>query len=116
MATTVDAFPTFGKEQMEATVASATAVTKGFQTIAEAYADYSKRVFQRSTETFEKVISANSVERALEVQQAYAREFYEGYLGEFQKIGELYAATAREAYRPFEAFLPRGNGSGRTAK
>ncbi|WP_137390744.1 phasin family protein [Rhodoligotrophos defluvii] len=110
MTNTVETFQAFGKEQIEASVASATAVTKGLQAIAAECADYSRKTFEQGAQTFEKVISANSIEKAFEIQQAYTRELYEGYLGQVNKLGELYMATAKEAYKPFESRLPLFNG------
>ena len=40
-------FQAFGKEGFEAYVASATAMTKGFQTIAGEMADYSRKSFEK---------------------------------------------------------------------
>lgn len=102
MSETVETIQTFGKENFEASVASATAVTKGMQTIAAECADYSRKAFEHGAQTFEKVAAVSSVEKALEIQQAYAREFCDAYLGQVNKLGELYMATAKEAYRPFE--------------
>ena len=92
-----------GKEGFEAAVASSTAATKGFQAIAQDVADYSKKSFELSTGTFEKVIAARSFERVLEVQQGYAKEAYEGFVAQATKVGELYAAVAKEAFKPYEA-------------
>ncbi len=105
MANTVETFQTFGKDNFEASVASATAVTKGLQNIAAEVADYSRKAFERGAQTFEKVVAADSVEKAFELQQAYTREAYEAYIGQVSKLGDLYMATAKEAYKPFESTL-----------
>jgi hypothetical protein len=100
---TFEDMQSFGKEGFEAAVASATAMNKGLQAIAQEVADYSKKTVELSTGTFEKVSTARSVERVLEVQQGYAKEAYEGFVAQASKIGELYAAAAKEAYKPYEA-------------
>ena len=102
MSDTVEALQSFGKENFEASIASATAVSKGFQTLATEFAGYSRKALEHGVQTFEKAAAVNSVEKALELQQAYAREVYEAYMGQVSKIGEIYMATAKEAYRPFE--------------
>ncbi len=53
----------------------------------------------------ERASAAKSFDKAVEVQQAYAKEAYEAFVGQISKFGELYAATAKEAYKPFEASL-----------
>lgn len=96
-------FQAFGKEGFEAYVASATAMTKGFQTIAGEMADYSRKSFEKSTAVVEKTLAAKSIDKALEVQQDAAKQAGEDYVAELNKLGELYVATAKEAYKPFEA-------------
>jgi phasin family protein len=104
-------FQSFGKDGVDAYVASATALTKGFQTITAEAVDYSRKSFERSSEAFEKVASAKSFDKAIEAQQGFAKESYEAFLGQLNKFGELYLATAKEAYKPFEskfaAFTPK---------
>lgn len=100
---TFDDLQSFGKEGFEAYIASATALTKGFQSIAAESTDFSRKSFEKGAQAFEKVLSANSIEKAFEVQQGYAKEAFEAYVGQINKIGELYLAAAKEAYRPFES-------------
>ncbi len=93
----------FGKDGMEAYVASATAMTKGLQTIAGEMAEFSRKSFETGTAAVEKTISAKSIDKALEVQQGAAKEASEAYMAEMTKLGELYTNVAKEAYKPFEA-------------
>ena len=95
----------FGKDNMEACQASATALTKGFQTLAAETAEYSKRAFEKGAEAVEKIAGSKSPDKVFEVQQAYAQDAFEAFVGQATKIGELYVATAKEAFRPFEAKL-----------
>lgn len=95
----------FGKDGVDAYVASATALTKGFQTIAAENVDYSRKLLEKGSEAFEKAASAKSFDKVIEVQQSYAKDAYEAFLGQVNKLGELYLATAKEAYRPFESKL-----------
>ena len=96
-------FQNLGKDGFEAYVASASALTRGFQTIAQEVAEFSRKSFEKSTEAVEKATAAKSFDKALEVQQGYAKEAYEAFIGQLGKFGELYVATAKEAYKPFEA-------------
>ena len=45
---------------------------KGWQAIAAEMSDYTKRSFEEGTATFEKLLSAKSVEQAIEIQSAEA--------------------------------------------
>ena len=98
-------FQSFGKDGFEAYVASSNALTKGFQAIAQEAADYSRKSFEKGTAAFEKLTAAKSFDKALEAQQAFAKESYESLVAQMTKMNELYIATAKEAYKPFEASL-----------
>ncbi len=92
-----------GKDSLDAYVASATAMTKGFQAIAAETADFSRKSFEKGSQVFEQASQAKSFDKVLEVQQSFAKESYETFLGQMNKIGELYIAAAKDAYRPFES-------------
>lgn len=100
-----DEFQTLGKDGYEAYVASASALTKGFQTIAQEAAEFSRKSFEKGSEAVERASAAKSFDKALEIQQGYAKEAYEAFVGQMSKFGELYVAAAKEAYKPFEASL-----------
>ncbi|MBK8771699.1 MAG: phasin family protein [Rhizobiales bacterium] len=93
----------FGKEGFEAMVASSTAMTKGFQAIAQEVADYSRKSVEMGQGAFEKATAARSFERVLEVQQGFAKEAYESFVAQANKLGEMYSAAAKEAYKPYES-------------
>jgi hypothetical protein len=82
------------KEGMEAMTASTAAMTKGYQAVATEVADFSKKSFEKS---------ASHWENAVAVQQAFAKETFDATVAEFTKLGELYAAAAKSAFKPFEA-------------
>ncbi|PZF75223.1 phasin family protein [Aestuariivirga litoralis] len=98
-------FQSFGKDGFEAYVAASNALTKGFQAIAQEAADYSRKSFEKGTAAFEKLSASKSLDKALEVQQALAKEHYEALVAQVTKMNEMYIATAKEAYKPFEASM-----------
>jgi len=98
-------FQSFGKDGFEAYVAASNALTKGFQAIAQEAADYSRKSFEKGTAAFEKLSASKSLDKALEVQQALAKEHYESLVAQVTKMNEMYIATAKEAYKPFEASM-----------
>lgn len=95
----------FGKDGFEAYVASSTALSKGFQAIAQEAADFSRKSFETGTAAFEKLAGVKSLDKAIEAQQAFAKESYETLVAQMSKMNELYVNTAKEAYKPFEASL-----------
>ena len=78
---------------------------KNWQAIAAEMSDYTKRSFEESTATFEKLLTAKSVEQAIEIQSGYAKRAYDEYMHQMSKIGGLYAELAKEAYKPVEKVL-----------
>lgn len=78
---------------------------KSWQAIAAEWTDYTKRSFEDGTQTFEKLLSAKTVEQAFEIQTGYAKRAYEDYVREMTKIGSLYQDMAKEAVKPMEKLL-----------
>jgi phasin family protein len=98
-------FQSFGKDGFEAYVASSKALTSGFQTIAQETAEYSRKSFEKSSAALEKLTASKSFDKALEAQQTFAKESYESLVAQMTKLNELYIATAKDAFKPFEASL-----------
>ena len=87
----IEDFQKFGQLNVDAAVKMFGEWSKGWQTIAAEMTDYTKRSFEEGTATFEKLLSAKSVEQAMEIQSGYARRAYDGYLHQMSKLGGLYA-------------------------
>jgi hypothetical protein len=90
------------KENMDAAMKSFGAMSKAFQAIAVEFANYSKRSLEDHTAATEKLMSAKSLEKAVEMQTEYVRTAYEGFVAHATKIGGLYADLAKELYKPIE--------------
>ena len=73
--------------------------------MAQEAADFSRKSLEKGTAAFEKLTAAKSIEKAIEAQQAFAKESYESLVAQMTKLNEMYIATAKEAYKPFEASL-----------
>jgi hypothetical protein len=75
---------------------------KSFQTLATGWNDYAKRSFEDGTQTFERLMSAKTVEQAFEIQTGYAKRAYENYVREVTKAGALCQDMAKDAVKPME--------------
>jgi hypothetical protein len=102
-----------GKDNMDATLKSFGAVSKSVQAIAVEMADYSKKSFEQSSAAIEKLFSAKTIEKAIEVQSDFVKSSYEGFVAEATKLGELYADLAKESYKPFESYLTKATSPGK---
>ncbi|HET6928623.1 MAG TPA: phasin family protein [Hyphomicrobiaceae bacterium] len=100
-----DEFQRLGQHNMDAAMKVLGEWNKGWQAIAAEITDYTKRSFEEGTATFEKLLSAKSLEQAIEIQSGFAKRTYDGYMHQLSKIGGMYAELAKEAYKPVEKAL-----------
>ena len=96
-----------GKELTDAAGASTTTFPAGFQAIATAYGDYTKKSFEDTRSFVEKLSSVKSFEKAVEIQTEFAKTAYETFVTESQKIGALYGDLAKQSYKPFGGFIAK---------
>jgi len=95
------------KDNVDNAVKSAGVVSKGFQAIAAEATDYSKRSLEDGSKFVEKLLGAKSLDVVIEVQTEYFKKSYEDAVGQFTKIGELYADLAKEIAKPYEGFAAK---------
>jgi len=103
----VEELQQYGKEQFDAAVASANTFSSGFQAIASAYADSTKKSFEDTKSFVEKLSGVKSMDKAIEVQTEFAKSAYETFVAESQKIGALYSDLAKQAYKPVEGLVAK---------
>lgn len=96
-----------GKDFVEANLKSLSTLSKSLQAIAVETGEYTKKSFETGSSALEKLFAANSPDKAFEIQSNYARQAYEGFVAEATRLGELYAETARDAYKPFEGLVAK---------
>jgi phasin family protein len=104
---TFDDMQKFSKESMDASMNSLTTLSKGVQALAVESVDYTKKAFEDGTAAMEKLFGAKSIEKAMEIQQEYAKSAYEGFVAQATKVSELYVDLAKEAYKPYEGYLAK---------
>ena len=95
-----------GKDAMENMLKSYSDLAKGFQAMATEATEYSKKSYEDNASVMEQIFSANSVEKALEIQSEYAKSSYEGFVSQATKMGEMYSNVTQSAIKPYEAVIP----------
>ena len=100
-------FQKLSKNNFDATVRSYSELNKGFQAIAAKMTDYSKQAFEDATRAFEQLAGAKSLEHVFEIQSQYAKKAYDSWVAEASKLGEMYVALARDAYKPVEKIVAK---------
>ena len=103
----VEEIQKFGKQQFEAVTAATTSFSKGLQEIATETTDFSKKTIAANTSVVEKLLGAQNVETAVQIQTEFAKSAYEAFVAQATRIGELYAKLAKETFRPIESAYSR---------
>ena len=78
---------------------------KGWQAISAEMTDYSKRTLEEGTQTFEKLLTARSLDQVLEIQTSYARRCYDDYMHQLSRLGSMYADLAKDSTKPLERLM-----------
>jgi hypothetical protein len=97
----------YGKDNVDATMKVWGQVSKGVQAIAAETADYSKKSFEEGSAALQKLLGAKSLQNAIEIQTAYAKTAYDGFVAQAARMGEFYVNLAKETSRSFENFVPQ---------
>lgn len=97
----------FGQDYLDNSLKSFATFSKGLQAIAMESTEYTKKSIEAGSAALEKLAAAKSLEAALEVQNAYAKQAYEAFVAQATKIGSLYADLGKNLYQPLEAFAPK---------
>ncbi len=66
------------------------------QTIALAYGEYTRKSFEQTRSYVEKLAGVRSLDQAIEIQTEFARQAYETFVMDAQKIRELYSGLAQQ--------------------
>lgn len=95
------------KENVDAALKAFGATSKGVQTIAVETTDYAKKAFESGTATLEKLAGVKTLDKAIEIQADYIKTSFEAAVAQMTKLGELYTALAKDAYKPFEGVVAK---------
>ncbi|MEQ8823714.1 MAG: phasin family protein [Filomicrobium sp.] len=98
----MEEFQKLSQQNMEASMQLFGEWSKGWQAIAAEMTDYTRRSFEDSTATFEKMMSVKSLDQAFEIQSSYAKRAYDEYMHQMTKVGGMYANMAKDAAKPLE--------------
>src|SRR6267154_3529053 len=95
------------KEQIDSADATTNSFAGGFQAIATAYGDYTKKSLEDTMSFVEKLSGVKSIDKAIEIQTEFAKSAFETFVAESQKIGALYRDLAKKSYKPFAGFVAK---------
>lgn len=98
--TTLNEINAQSKQNLEALVASVTAATKGAEAVSAQTIAFSKQAFEDQVAAAKQLAGAKSVQEAFELQTAWAKSAFEGYVANFGKLTETITASVKESAKP----------------
>jgi len=102
-----ETFQKASKDNVDAALKAFGATSKGVQSLAVEATDYAKKSFEAGTAALEKLSGVKTLDKAIEIQADFVKSSFEGAVAQFTKMGELYTAIAKDAYKPFEGIVAK---------
>jgi len=90
----------FGKQNVEAWVASAAAAQKGFEALSARTVAFQKDAMEKHVAAAKSLMTSKSVQEFVEKQNDYAKSSFEAYVAELTSVSELVAGVAKETFAP----------------
>jgi hypothetical protein len=95
------------------TIAPADPAPVSFQTIANAYGDYTRKSLEETRSFVEKLTGVRSLDKAMEVQTDFAKRTYDTFVAESQRIRGLHRELAWQTLKPLEELVAKASQAGR---
>ncbi|HWA01188.1 MAG TPA: TIGR01841 family phasin [Caulobacterales bacterium] len=90
----------FGKENLEAWMASAAATQKGIETLSARAVAFSKTALENHMAATKSLMTSKSVQEFVEKQSEYARSSFDAYVAELTSLSDLVSGVTKEAIKP----------------
>jgi phasin family protein len=98
-----DQFFAFSKDTAEAMIKSVNAAGKGMETINSEVLSYTRKSIEDGILASKAMMSAKSVNEAIQLQSEYSKAAFETYVDELAKFGDMALAITRSAATPLQA-------------
>ena len=96
----VNSVAEFNKGTLEAVMASAGVLAKGFEKAASTQASFVKERFEDGVATAKAAAASKSLQEAVELQSEFVRKAFEQNLGQATALADLWTGVAKEAADP----------------
>ncbi len=90
-----------GKVQFDTFTMHDPAISTNILAIAAEETDYAKKSLDGRLAFVEKLLGAKSFDSAIQIQSEYAKSFFDGFVAQATKMGELYSSLAKLVFKPF---------------
>jgi phasin family protein len=90
----------FGKQNVEAWIASAAAAQKGFEALSARTVAFQKDAMEKHVAAAKALMTSKSVQEFVEKQNDYAKTSFEAYVAELTTVSDLVAGVTKETMEP----------------
>jgi phasin family protein len=90
----------FGKQNVEAWLASAAAAQKGFEALSARAVAFQKQALENQVAAAKSLMTSKSVQEFVEKQNEYAKSSFEAYVAELSTVSDLVAGATKDALQP----------------
>jgi phasin family protein len=90
----------FGKQNVEAWLASANAAQKGFEALSARTVAFQKKAIEDHVAAAKALMTSKSVQEFVEKQNEYAKTSFEAYVAELTSVSDLIAGVAKDSLQP----------------
>lgn len=90
----------FGKQNVEAWIASAAATQKGFETLSARTVAFQKAAIENHVAAAKSLMTSKSVQEFVEKQNDYAKASFEAYVAEMTSFSDLFSGLTKDAMQP----------------
>ena len=90
----------FGKQNMEAWLASATAAQKGFEVLSARAVAFQKAALENHVAVAKSLMTSKSVQEFTEKQNDYAKTSFDAYVADLTTVSDLVQGVAKETLQP----------------
>jgi len=97
-----DDFASFGKESVDAYVASSTVLTKGIETLSKELMGFTQASVEANVAATKALFTAKSVQEFIDLQSDYSRSSFDTLVSESAKLTELSMSLANDAMEPIQ--------------
>lgn len=98
-----DQMNTFGKENLEAVVASSSIVAKGVENLSKEVFALAQSSFETSMNAYKAFFGVKSLREAVDLQSDVSRVQFDKLMSDSAKLAELSLKVANEAFQPIQA-------------
>lgn len=102
MLTNIEAFTSTSREQVAFVTQSMREWSKGVQVIGTEVLSFGTRSLEEGARSLEQLMSARTIEEAIEVQNHFAKQRYEDWVNQLGKISTAFVSMSKAAYSPIE--------------